>query len=176
LNFKKIFQQITGFFEKEQISYALIGAFALKAYGYVRATQDLDFLIRAEDQEKVIRYFESIGYETLHRSSGFSNHQHPIVKLGRIDFVYVSGETSEQIFQMTRRMPLFGDPSLPVVCPEHLAALKIYAIKNDPERALQEMADIKFILSLPGVDVEMIKSYFQKYGQMERFHEIVGEK
>ncbi len=38
------------------------------------------------------------------------------------------------------------------------------------------MADIKFLLSLPGVDVKMIEDYFQKYGQTERFHEIVGEK
>jgi hypothetical protein len=112
----------------------------------------------------------------LHRSTGFSNHLHPIIKLGRIDFVYVSGETSEQIFQATRRLPLFGDPPLPVVCPEHLAALKIFAIKNDPERAFQEMADLKFILSLPDMDVKMIEGYFQKYGQMEKFHEIVGEK
>ena len=97
MNFKRIFQQIIDFFEKEQISYALIGAFALKAYGYVRATQDLDFLIKAEEQEKVIRYLESIGYETLHRSA-------------------------------------------------------------------------------PGVDAKVIEGYFQKYGQMGKFHEVVGEK
>lgn len=176
MNFKNTFQQITDFLEKKQIPYAVIGAFALKAYGYVRATQDVDFIIRVEDQERIIRYLESIGYETLHRSTGFSNHQHPITKLSRIDFVYVSGETSLKIFQEIRRLPLFGEPPLPVVCPEHLAALKIFAMKNDPERALQEMADIKFLLSLPGVDVKIIKGYFQKYGQMEKFHAIVREK
>jgi hypothetical protein len=31
------------FFERERIDYALIGTFALKAYGYTRATQDVDF-------------------------------------------------------------------------------------------------------------------------------------
>ena len=176
MNFKRIFQQITDFFEKEQISYALIGAFALKAYGHVRATRDLDFLVIADAQEKVIHYLESIGYETLHQSDGFSNHQHAIPKLGRIDFVYVSGETSKEIFRASRCLPLFGDPPLPVVSPEHLAALKIFAMKNNPDRALQEMADIKFLLSLPGVDIKAIKGYFKKYGQMERYNDVSGEK
>jgi hypothetical protein len=46
MNFKKIFQLLIDFFEQEKIDYALIGAFALKAYGYVRATQDVDFIVR----------------------------------------------------------------------------------------------------------------------------------
>jgi len=46
MRFKKIFQLLINFFERERIDYALIGAFALKAYGYIRATQDVDFIVR----------------------------------------------------------------------------------------------------------------------------------
>ena len=43
--------------------------------------------------------------------------------------------------------------------PEHLAALKVTAMKNDPARAFQDMADIRFLLTLPGVDRIQIKNY-----------------
>jgi len=173
LNFKTIFKEIVHFLENASISYALIGAFALKAYGYVRATGDVDFIVNATDQEKIIHYLESLGYETLHQSAGFSNHLHPIANLGRIDFVYVSGETSTKIFQDARRIPVFSDLSLPVASPGHLAALKIFALKNNPDRTFQEMADLEFLISLPDVDMETIKTYFEKYDQMDKFNELL---
>jgi len=59
-----------------------------------------------------------------------------------------------------------------VVSPEHLAALKIFAMKNNPDRSLRDMADIEYLLGLSGTDVEMVKGYFERYGQLERFYEI----
>ena len=55
MKFGDVFRLLIDFFEKARVDYALIGAFALKAYGYVRATQDVDFLVRYEDQDKIIR-------------------------------------------------------------------------------------------------------------------------
>jgi hypothetical protein len=40
-----------------------------------------------------------------------------------------------------------GERLLPVPRPEHLAAMKVQAMKSDPGRTLREMADIQF---LPG--------------------------
>jgi hypothetical protein len=176
VKFKDIFQLLTNHFEQEKIDYALIGAFALKAYGYVRATQDVDFLVRNKHQDEIITYLESLGYETIYSSAGYSNHVNPVSKLGRIDFVYVKGQTAKDIFRGTRRLLILGDLSLPVISPEHLVALKVFAMKNDPDRVFREMADIKHILSLPGIDIEAIKRYFNKYGQLERYYELIGEK
>jgi len=53
-----------------------------------------------------------------------------------------------------------------------LAAMKIYALKNDPSRTLQEMADIQFLLRLPGIDEEEIRAYFERSGLLERYLEI----
>ncbi|MBW1927166.1 MAG: nucleotidyl transferase AbiEii/AbiGii toxin family protein [Deltaproteobacteria bacterium] len=176
MNFKKIFQLLIDFFEQEKIDYALIGAFALKAYGYVRATQDVDFIVRQEDQTKIISNLESLGFETLHASTGYSNHAHPLSGLGRIDFVYVRGETAETIFARTRRILILGDITVPVVRPEHLVALKVFAMKNDPNRALREMADIEYLLRLPEIEMETAKKYFEKYGQMDRYYDIIDGK
>lgn len=65
-----------------------------------------------------------------------------------------------------------GGISVAVPTPEHLAAMKIHAMKNDPSRVFQEPADIQFLAKLPGVDREEIRRYFEASGQMERFHEL----
>ena len=176
MTFKKTFQVLIDFFERERIDYALIGAFALKAYGYTRATQDVDFIARQKDQKKIIANLESLGFETLYSSTGYSNHLHPLSGLGRIDFVYVKGDTAESIFKEAVRILLFDNLTVPVVRPEHIVALKVFAMKNDPDRALREMADIKELLSLPEINLQEVREYFEKYGQMERYYDIIGEK
>jgi len=41
-----------------------------------------------------------------------------------------------------------------------------------PERTFQEMADILFLLRVPGIDEEEVKGYFEKQGLIEKYHEI----
>jgi hypothetical protein len=53
-----------------------------------------------------------------------------------------------------------------------MIALKVFAMKNDPERSFREMADLQYLLKLPGLDLEEIRGYFQKYGQMEKYNEL----
>jgi hypothetical protein len=176
MNIKAIFQNLIGFFEREGIEYALVGAFALKAYGYLRATEDVDFLVRGDCQSRIIAYLEALGYKTIHRSEGYSNHVHPLAKLGRIDFIYVEGETADALLSEARPLFLIDARSVPVVRAEHLIALKVFAMKNDPERTFREMADLQYLLRLPGVDLEEIRGYFERYGQMERYDELTREK
>jgi hypothetical protein len=44
--------------------------------------------------------------------------------------------------------------------------------KNDPSRALQEMADIQRLLELPKIDEDEVRRYFERHGLIEAFHEI----
>jgi len=172
LNIKTIFRSLIGFFKEAQIDYAVVGAFALKAYGYLRATQDVDFLVRGTHQSRIIAYVESLGYETIYRSAGYSNHVHPLANLGRIDFIYVEGETADIILSEARPLLVLDDISVPVVRAEHLIALKVFAMKNDPERSFREMADLQYLLKLPGLDLKEIRGYFEKYEQMEKYDEL----
>lgn len=56
--------------------------------------------------------------------------------------------------------------------PEHLAAMKVLAMKNDPTRTFQELADIRFLVTMPGVDRVEVKSYFDRHGLEERFDDL----
>jgi len=40
-------------------------------------------------------------------------------------------------------------------------ALKLFAIKNNPKRALREMADIEYLVNMPGVDVKEMKEFLE---------------
>lgn len=175
MNLKAVLQTLFQFFIKEDVDFALIGAFALKAYGYVRATQDVDFLVRGRDREKIVRFLETLGYETIYRSKGFSNHLHQIAGLGRIDFVYVEGETADAMLSGARPLLVLEDLSIPVVRAEHLIALKVFAMKNDPGRSFREMADIHELMRLPGIDKNEVRAYFKKYGQVEKYDELAGK-
>ena len=50
--------------------------------------------------------------------------------------------------------------------------MKALAMKNDPSRALQEMADIQRLLELPEIDESEVRRYFERHGLIEAFHEI----
>lgn len=80
-------------------------------------------------------------------------------------------DTRGKIFAEARAASLAG-MSVQVPKPAHLAAMKIHAMKNDPTRVFQEMADIQFLMRVPGVDRNQVRTYFEESGQLERFHEL----
>ena len=172
MDFGRVLDTMASFFERSGFHYAVAGAFALHAYGLSRSTFDLDFVTQVEAQTDLIAFLEGLGYETLHRSAGYSNHLHAMTALGRIDVIYVAGQTSERLFREARRMPGPGGRSVPVPCPEHLAAMKVQAMKNDPQRALRDLDDIRFLLTLPDVDEAEVRGYFERAGLLARYEEL----
>lgn len=56
--------------------------------------------------------------------------------------------------------------------PEHLVAMKVQAIKNAPDRAWQDMADISFLVGLPGVDRHEVRAYFENAGLLTKWEAI----
>ena len=50
-------------------------------------------------------------------------------------------------------------------------AMKVVAMKNDPSRTYQDLADIRFLLTLNHVDREHVRAQFEKHGLLERYHE-----
>lgn len=160
------------YLEREGVRYALIGGLAVHAWGRSRMTKDVDFVVDLSSREAVIAFAESLGYETLHASAAFSNHQHASPALGRVDFMYVAGETAERIFRAVTIKPVLGDLSAPVTSPEHLAMMKGLAIKRFPHRALFEGEDVRVLLNVPGVDREAVREYYRAHGLLDLFHAI----
>ena len=175
MNFFKVLVQLDRFFRERGMDYAVVGAFALRAFGIARATADLDLVVESSAQRPLLAFLEGLGYETLHVSPGYSNHVHPLGVLGRVDFLYLGGNTAREVFKgATPRLTLKGT-CYPVPRPEHLAAMKVFAIHNAPERAPQDMADIAQLLRIPGVDRDEIRGYFARHGMRDEFDRILED-
>ncbi len=94
MDFAAVLDRLATFFEERRQPYAVVGGVALAAYGILRTTLDLDLAVDRAVQDDAIAFMAAAGYETLYRSEGYSNHLHSDADLGRVDFVYLRGETS----------------------------------------------------------------------------------
>lgn len=77
-----------------------------------------------------------------------------------------------KLFENMRRVAGPGESVVPVLSAEHLAAMKIFAMKNDPTRILAELEDIRFLLTLPDIDRDEIRGYFEKHELGDLYAEI----
>lgn len=156
--------------------FALAGAFALNAHGITRATADLDLIVAHEIQNELVATLEQMGFETLHRSEGYSNHLHSDPELGRVDLIYLQGTTREKLFLACERKSFGRGRDVLVPKIEHLIAMKIHAIKNDPTRRLRDLADIEMMLNLPKVDYNEAHRLFTKAGMDQDWDELVSKR
>jgi hypothetical protein len=51
--------------------------------------------------------------------------------------------------------------------------MKVHAIKNTPQRALQDLADVSYLLDLPGLDRDEARGYFDNAGLLDRWEELI---
>jgi hypothetical protein len=172
VDFAAVLAQLARFFEERRIRYAIAGAFALHAHGLSRATADLDFVVEDSAQSDLLAFLDGLGYERLHVSAGYSNHVHAEGSRGRLDFIYVDPDTADRLFQDARRTAILPRIEVPVPSPEHIAAMKVLAMKNDPSRTFRELADIQYLMTLPDVSTEKIRAQFDRHGMLDRFHEL----
>ena len=172
MQFSIVLQTIQRFLESIHHPCAVIGGLGMVAYGMPRTTLDVDIVVPGEAQKQLLSFLGSQGYEALHVSEGYSNHLHRNPEKGRVDVIYVRGKTCRDLFADSRSVVGPEGLTILVLRPEHLAAMKIFAIKNNPSRTFQDLDDIRFLLTLPEVDREEIKQFFIKYGLEELYEEV----
>ena len=176
MDFAATLESVRGFLTEKGYRSAIVGGVAMAAYGLARTTLDLDLVTESAAQEELVEHLGAIGYETLHRSPGYSNHLSSNPAQGRIDFIYVAGETAERLFASARPLPGPGGVPVNVVSPEHLAAMKVLAMINDPARELQDLADLRFLLRLPGVDRDVVRQSFVRHGRLAIYERLLDER
>ncbi len=159
------------FFESREEPYALAGGLALLAYGAPRATFDVDLLARAGSRDALVAFLENRGFATLSATPGFSNHQHQEPALGRLDVIYVGGATADAVFAGCSTRSIAPSVEAPVPRAEHLVAMKAQAFAKDGTR-YSDLADLQFLLALPGLDLEEARGYFESAGIAEYFERL----
>jgi len=175
MRFDEVLRTFGEFFEREGVRWAVGGGLAMHAWGYSRSTNDIDFIVDGAARAKVIAFAESLGYETNYASEGFSNHSHTNRDRGKIDLLYVYGETADKVFSAASMRITAGDTSAPVLSAEHLAMMKALAMKNRPPRVLIDSPDVAFLLKLPATDRNAVRDYFEKIGLLDLYDRIINE-
>jgi hypothetical protein len=169
----RVLGMVRPFFDGRRKPYALVGGLALLAYGAPRATFDVDLLAPRDARDDLVRFLEAQGFATLSVQPGFSNHQHSDPALGRVDVIYVSGATADAVFAGCSRKAITAALDAPVPRAEHLVAMKAQAFAKDPTR-YSDLADLQFLLALPGIDAVEARGYFQAAGIAEYFEKLGG--
>lgn len=172
MDFIAALERLSSYLDGAGAEWAVVGGLALAAHGAGRLTHDLDIVTERRVQSDLVRHLESLGYETLHVSAGYSNHAHADPAMGRIDVVYVDGQTAQDLFGEAAEADLLPGCRVRVPRPEHLVAMKVLAASNDPSRLLQEMADIVALLRAVELGPEVVRPYFERHGLLGEWERV----
>ena len=125
--------------------FLIVGGHALAAHGVVRQTIDVDCLIAADDAAAMHEVLSAAGYSESGRTENFVRYRHLLPRYVEIDVLLVDLSTLEKLLNASRPLKRgkheFRVPALP-----HLIALKLHAIRNNPEREARDFGDIAELL------------------------------
>lgn len=138
------FMQLISAFDETEIEYAVCGGLAMAIHGFVRATVDIDILIRAESLEKVYGLAAKYGYDIRGLDISFKERAVEIRRVSKIDdrgevlpldLLIVTPQV-EDVWETRERIDFLGR-KLWVVSREGLIKMKTLAGR------LQDLADIE---------------------------------
>ena len=123
-------RELLRLFHQHEVEYVLVGGFAVNYYGYVRATQDIDFLVfpSPENAQRIMRALSDFGFGAAGIPQDCFEHAGTAVHLGtepnRIDLLTkLKGVRNSTIFAGAQRVELAG-VSVNIISLEHLVEAK----------------------------------------------------
>ena len=157
------------------LSYLVIGGHAVNFYCEPRATLDVDFLVRRDDQPGWRALLETEGFKLLSDQGTFVQFSPPYGVEWRLDLMLVNGETFSKLAAGARTGQLLGiDTQIPR--PEHLIALKLHALKHGhPERFEKDFGDVLSLTRNAGLDPqsESFRQLFDQFGTGELYARVI---
>lgn len=175
MDFKLVLEKLLTAFEKQKVRYALIGGFALGAWGAPRGTVDIDFLAHNDDMGKVDKIMKELDYERKYRSENVSQYLSPLKIFGEVDFLHAFRTHSLSMLQKAECRKIFDDKiSIKVVQIEDLIGFKIQSIANNESRKAIDLQDIESLMALKGKELnwQLIEEYFYLFGFNELFNNL----
>jgi len=173
MKFSKTLPLLFEEFGRERIDFALVGGLALYALGTSRTTFDADFMILLNQADIAAQVMERLGYKPLHRTDDIANYVSEDADKGQVDFVFAHRRYALSMLRRATTAQLLNHP-VKVLLPEDLIGLKVQSSSNDPNRALQDMADIEALMQRhrKSLDWSMVESYFKLFGRETEYKDL----
>ena len=135
------------------VPFALAGAHAVAIHGHVRATTDIDVLLRDTHRADAVRVLRALGYRLEAASAAFEHHvRAPFAELPgvveRVDLLVSSRELGQRALEEAARETItWSGVQVPVVPVPYLVLMKLMANAADPRRE-HDLADARALLAL----------------------------
>ncbi len=176
MDFKQVLSLLIIDLNNHKIDYGLIGGFAMGLLGLNRSTVDLDFLINIDDISKVKNFLINIGYELLYESENVLQFVSPLSDFGEIDIIVAKREISLTMLKNIQKFTILNNSvEINVLSPEDIIGLKLQAIKNDKEREVIDLNDIKFLIKNHRLNLDKIKKYAKILNMKSYFDTILED-
>ena len=178
MNFNAVVKRLLEGFQEKNIRYALIGGFALGAYGIPGATIDIGFLVHYDDLSRVKELMESYDYECIFQTENVSQYVSPLEFFGEVDFLHAFRKISLGMLERATEKEILGEKlKIKVLRVEDIIGLKVQAAANNENRSNQEYADIEALISQfkTNLDWELVKEYLSMFDQYPLFEKLKGK-
>ena len=170
MNFGLVLKYLLGLFDKNSISYVLIGGLALDVHGIIRTTQDIDFIVPLGDIQKIEDFLLAHGYKKLFRNDDVANYASDNFELGRIDFLLAHRKYTQSMLKNAISFETdLSAHKLRVARLEDLIGLKLQAYFNRKNRKADDIKDIENIINRfrPKLDYSRVKEYFSVFNAQD---------
>lgn len=147
------FERLLDALRRKRVRGAFAGALALNAHGIERSTSDIDYLVSAEDKEKLVgelhRSFElSQDYDTLlvFRDRSTGTEVDVLVPFDSISTGALTGAEPARVHGRKVR----------VIRADDLAAMKVLAAVDNPASESKQRADIELLIRRGKIDLKAV--------------------
>ena len=147
---------------KHNIRYCVIGGVAANAHGNVRATHDLDLMLRIEDAPAALELVTGLGYEVLDPGQEIASY---VRAHTRLDILFAQRPITRELLERAETVDFAGSP-IAVIPVEGLIGLKIQAFSDNPIR-IKDLEDIINLVRLHREDlnIDEVRAYFRLFGR-----------
>jgi hypothetical protein len=172
---------LSDLFAQAGITALLAGGYAVNAHKFSRQTDDIDFVLRADDASRIDAGMARQGYSVLAKNPVFVRYASPAPFERIIDFLFVDGGTFEKMAADSQTIVIAGRP-FRVLSLMHLIAMKLHALKfGDRRREAKDLLDVVELARMNSVDVasDGFKAWCLKYGNadiLERIRSLAGKR
>ena len=154
-----------------RVEYMIVGGVAVNAHGVLRATLDLDVMVRSEDGDALDDVLTMLGYKSLDRRLDLAHYVRPDGT--RLDVLYSRRPITARLLEHPD-IARYSNLDIPIVSIEGLIGLKVQAFTDDPRR-LRDLEDIMRLIKANRDKVDMVEvgEYFDLFGRGQLLDDVL---